>query len=530
MLHTADTALYGRLSKEDRTRGMNLNKGNSDSIESQMLMLHQYAAAHGLQVYDEYTDDGYTGTNFQRPDFMRMMEDIRAGKVKTVIVKDLSRLGRDYIESGRYQEVIFPELGTRLIAIGDGYDSDNEDGNDIAPFKNLFNDFYPRDISKKTRNALNARARNGEYLGPGLYGYCKDPNDRHKLVPDPDTAPVVRRIFSMVCGGYGFCKVARELSNEGIPTPGAVKGHGPRTGYHRPTDWHFPTVRAIVMNPMYLGHTIHGVQKKLNYKSSKMIQMPEENWIVVEGTHEPLISRETWDLAHKVISTRSKPTGKGTPHIFSGLLKCGTCGATMAKDSGNGFSCQRYKVYGKEQCTNHRITMEQLNTVVLASIRDVSEEVRADRDGFIERLTGKGLEGQRAACETARRERHKLEKRLSEIGPLVKKAFEKNAADLLPDDVYTALIEDYAAEKEDVIARLADLDAKIVEMEQETEGPEKFVALVEQYTDIQALDRDILHALIEKIVIHQGYKDQGVKHQEVDIYFRFIGRIDDLSI
>lgn len=522
---TADTALYSRLSKEDKSRGKNLEKGSSDSIESQKMLLEQHAAEHGFRVFDHYSDDGISGTTFQRKDFIRMMEDINAGHIKTVIVKDLSRLGRDYIETGRYQEIVFPEKGVRLIALGDNYDSDDESGTDLAPFRNLFNDFYPKDISKKTRAALNARAHNGEYLGAGLYGYLKRPDDKHRLIPDEETAPIVQRIFSMAANGYGFQKIARAFSNEKIPTPGTVKGGTRRADYHKSTDWNFPTIRAILNNPMYLGCVIHGRTKKLGYKSDIIRPVPEEKWIVVEGTHEPLITQELWDLAHQVIKKRSKPMKTGEPHIFSGLLKCADCGSTMAKDGVNGFSCQRYKVYGKEQCSNHRITMENLSAVVLASIQKISNEIKQNRDSFIARLSSKGKQKEQLALDSFKKERRKLDNRHSEIALLIKKAFEKNALGTLPDDIYKSLIDDYAAEKEDIQRRLNLLDDRIFQMEQETKTVNNFVSLIEKYTDIQELDRDILHTLIEKIVIYQGYSENGNRYQQIDIHYRFVGQI-----
>lgn len=520
---TGDTAMYCRLSIEDKKRDSTVKKNDSNSIESQIMQLEQYAAEHGFRIYDRYLDDGVSGTTFQRKDFMRMMEDVQAGHIKTVLVKDLSRLGRDYIESGRYQEIVFPELGVRLISL-DGYDSDKEDGNDMAPIQNVFNDFYPRDISKKTRAALKARARNGEYLGAGFYGYQRDPMDKHKLIPDEETAPIVQRVFSMVANGYGFSRIARALSNEGIPTPGAAKGYAPRVSHHRPTDWCFSTIRAIINNSMYLGNVVHGKRKKVNYKSTKLVDVPEEKWTVVESTHEPLISQELWDLAHKSIGERSKPMGTGEPHIFSGLLKCADCGSTMAKDT-LAFCCQRYKIYGKNQCSNHRITMEKLSTVVLASIQEISKEVQTNRDAFIERLSHKGVAKQQAALAVYKKERHKLDSRLSALALLIKKAFERNALGTMTDDVYQSLMTDYAAEKERIQERLGTLNSNIAEMEQETNSVNQFVALVERYINIQELDREILHTLIDKIVIHQAFKDGVNQYQQIDIYYRFIGQV-----
>lgn len=519
-LHTADTAIYGRLSKEDSRF-----KDQSGSIETQLLFLQSYADENGLQVYDRYTDDGYTGTNFQRPAFMRMMEDIKAGKIKTVLIKDLSRLGRDYIESGRYMETVFPEYGIRLIAPGDGYDSENGDGNDLAPVRNVFNDFFPRDISKKTRAAVRARAQAGLYVGSGAYGYMKEPDNKNHVIPNPDTAPVVHRIFSMVASGFGYLTIARTLSNEGVPTPSAYKGRSPKSDLRGSTDWSMSTVRQILNSEVYLGKLVYGKTKKLNYKSSKILKMPKEAQVVIENTHEPLVSQELWDLAHKVNGSRNKPTGDGTPHIFSGLLYCFDCKDRVSRATKGTFTCQRYRCYG--DCTSsHYTTLERLSATVLASIREVTENIKVDKQGFIARLSGRSQSKQQAACNAQKKERDKLEKRLAELPTLTKKLFEKNAAGVLDDEVFKSIMQEYTEERRDLQSRLDALNAVISEMEQAQDGVNQFVTLVERYTDIQELDRDIIHTLIDKIEIHSAYKDEfGVKIQEVDIYFRFVGKL-----
>lgn len=517
----ANTAVYVRLSKEDKA----FSKNNSDSIESQILLLEQYAKENNFLIYDYYKDDGVSGTTFQRQSFLRLLEDIDAGHIKTVLVKDLSRLGRDYIESGRYQEIVFPEKGVRLISVVDNYDSENEESNDIVPFKNLFNDFYPRDISKKTRSALRARAQNGEYLGAGVYGYLKDPLNKHHLIPDPETAPVVRKIFALCISGYSFSKIARLLASEKIPNPAGSKGFLPKREYYINTDWHYSSVRKILSNQVYAGDMVYGKRRKLNYKSDKIISEPEEKWIVVKGTHEPLIDKKQWDLAQEIASKRTKATKSGEPHMFAGLLKCSTCGAPLAKDSGGAYTCQIYKKMGKGRCTSHRIRESDLESVVLASIQNISNEIKNNKEHFIKLISDKGREKQNELVKFAKKEKSKTEKRILEINTLLKTAFEKNVLGNLDDEIYTTLTNDYRVEKKSLESRLTELNLQIDVLNQENSKLDSFIALVEKYLDLKEIDREIAHQLIEKIVVYHTSREEGTKYQRIDIHYRFVGQI-----
>jgi DNA invertase Pin-like site-specific DNA recombinase len=527
--HDAKVAIYARRSPEDKHNRTNLFRGDgvTDSIESQLLMLHQYADGQGFVNCQEYYDDNISGTTFIRKDFTRMLDDIRSGLVDTVIVKDLSRLGRDYIESGRYQEVVFPELGTRLIAVLDNYDSATGAGTDTAPFKNLFNDWYVKDISGKTKAALHARAASGKYLSSGIYGYRKDPQDKNKLIPDPNTAPVVQRIFYMVAGGYSFRLIARTLSNEGVLTPSAVKDMAPRTSVTRSVDWNTSTISAIIRNPEYLGKVVYGRSRKVSYKSKKVVDVPEEQHIVIEGTHEPLVSQELWDLANDVAKRHRKCNSAGEIHIFSGLLRCADCQSSMTASASDTYICQRYRTYSKTEngCTSHRIPHDLLYSAVLVSVQEVTQAARQDRDGLIARLSGISQRKQQAALNAARKEQARAEKRLADIGQLIRKAFEQNALGTMQDDVYTGLIDGYTQERSELSARLESLKAQIKDLTEDTDNAEQFVSLAEQYVDVTELDRDLVHRLIEHIEISESHKENGVRYQTVDIYFRFVGKV-----
>lgn len=527
--HTAHAAIYARRSPEDKANRQNLFRGDgvSDSIETQLLMLQQYADRQGFANCREYYDDNISGTTFARPQFMQMLADIKTGLVDTVIVKDLSRLGRDYIESGRYQEIVFPELGTRLIAINDGYDSATGAGVDTAVFKNVFNDYYVKDISNKTKSALKARATAGKYLSSGIYGYRKDPNDKNRLIPDPVTAPIVQRIFSMTVSGITFRAIARTLSDEGILTPAATKGITPRSASTRPTDWNSTTIGDIVRNPEYLGKIVYGKSRKVSYKSRKLVAVPEEQHIVTNGTHEPLVTQTVWDLANDIASRHRKSNKTGEIHIFSGLLFCQDCGSSIAM-SKNAYLCQRYRAYsrdGKNGCTSHRIPHRLLYASVLASVQEVTEEARRDRDGLIARLSGMNQKKQQAALNSAKQEQAKTEKRLADIGGLIRKAFEKNAMGDMPNDIYNDLINGYTRERSELTARLDTITKQIADLTRETDNATQFVELAEQYADVKTLDRELLHRLIDRIEIGESYTENGIRHQVVDIFFRFVGRI-----
>lgn len=527
---TAKAAIYARRSPEDRANRQNQFRGEgvSDSIESQLLLLHQYADNQGFTNCREYYDDNISGTTFARPQFMRMLADIEAGSIDTVIVKDLSRLGRDYIESGRYQEIVFPELGTRLIAVNDGYDSATGAGTDCAVFKNVFNDYYVKDISNKTRSALAARARAGKYLSSGVYGYAKDPHDKNKLIPDPETAPVVRRIFSMTAAGMSFRAITRILASEGVLTPSAVKQRTPRTATSRPTDWNAATLTRMISNPVYLGKLVYGRSRKVSYKSKKVVDTPEEQYIITEGTHEPLVSQSIWDLANEVASRHKKTSPTGRVNIFAGLLYCADCGTSITQTK-DGYVCRRYRQYGKESengCTSHRIPYKVLYASVLASVQEVTEEARQDRDGLIARLSGVGQRKQQAALAAARKDQAKTEKRLADIGELIRKAFEKNVLGDMPDDVYKSLTDGYTRERADLTEHLESVTMQVTELQRETDNATQFVELAEQYADITELDQDLIHRLIDRIEIGESYKENGIRYQIVDIYFRFVGKIE----
>ena len=516
---------YGRLSKEDLDK-----KAESDSIKNQRDLIHAYIDRDPeLHLVMEGYDDGYTGTSFDRPHVREMLEAVKSGKVNCVVVKDLSRFGREYIESGQYIEKLFPELGGRFIAINDNYDTAHLDSSSslMLPFRNLMNDSYCRDTSIKIRSHLDVKRRNGEFIGSfAVYGYAKDPENKNQLLPDPETAPVVRRIYSMVVSGVSFRSISRTLSAEGILTPAAVKGVIPRKETTRPTDWSPVTVASIIRNPVYLGKLVYGRSHKVSYKSKKVVATNEDHYIVTEGTHEAIVSQNVWDLANEVARRHKKVSGTGDVNIFSGLVFCQDCGSSMNL-SRNAYVCYRYRNFSTSEngCSSHRIPYKLLYASVLGSVQEVTAEARRDRDGLIAKLSGIGQKKQQAALAAARKDQGKTEKRLAEIGELIRKAFEKNVLGDLPDDVYKSLADGYTRERAELAAHLETVTEQIAELTKEADNATQFVELAEQYVDVKELDRDLLHRLIDRIEIGESYKEDGARCQKITIYFRFVGKL-----
>jgi DNA invertase Pin-like site-specific DNA recombinase len=365
----------------------------------------------------------------------------------------------------------------------------------------------------------------GQYFAKVPFGYSRNQTDRHKLAVDSSTAIIVRRIFDLCLSGYGYEKIAKTLANEEIPTPSEHFGRPRPTAHHAPYDWQYGTIRTILTNPVYLGHTVQGKSTSLDFKNKKPIKLPTEQWVRVDNTHEPIVTQETWDIVQGLIGKRKRSTKKGPPHIFAGLLRCPDCDNTLAKDSRDKFSCWQYKVKGKEHCTNHHITLEQLKTAVLTSIQTISIELRQDKDSFIAKLSSKNASQRQQKAMLTKKERDKTAKRLSEIPGLVKKAFEHNASGKLPDEIYTEMIAAYKTEREGLTAKLEALNATVAEDERESSGIAEFVGLVEKYLDPKELDGAMTHELIEKIVVHQAEKLDGQRSQRIDIFYRYVGII-----
>lgn len=528
------TALYGRLSRDDEM------SGESMSIQSQRAILGQYAKEHGFTNCRFFMDDGYSGTNFDRPAFIEMMELVQQGRVKTILVKDLSRLGRNYLEVGRYTEVIFPEYKVRFIAITDGVDSAVGE-NEFAPFKNIINEWYAKDISRKVKSAFKAKALRGEYTGAyPPYGYDRDPADRHKLVPNQYSS-VIGEIFRMALEGKTCGQIARELERQQILRPQAYlhekfgKFVSDRILQY-PFAWDHSSVRAILMNQVYIGNMVHFRTGSKNFKEKKLIWKPETDWIVVEGTHEPLVDAETFWTVQERVKVKQPRKRCCNANIFRGLLFCGECGKRMAfcnrknekrRKSLGSFSCNTNRRYGGKFCTTHYITLEQVKSIVLEDIRRNAMLASEDTGRYIDYLMQLSKAGQADEVNALKKELETSRHRLAELATLVQRIYEDHVFDRLPEELYQTLSAKYEAETKNLKARTAEIQTQLAESASKTQNSRDFAALVAPYADITELDEELVHTLIEKIVIHEKEILDGQPVMRIEIYYRFIGKVQD---
>lgn len=528
------TALYGRLSRDDEM------SGESMSIQSQRAILGQYAKEHGFTNCRFFMDDGYSGTNFDRPAFIEMMELVQQGRVKTILVKDLSRLGRNYLEVGRYTEVIFPEYKVRFIAITDGVDSAVGE-NEFAPFKNIINEWYAKDISRKVKSAFKAKALRGEYTGAyPPYGYDRDPADRHKLVPNQYSS-VIGEIFRMALEGKTCGQIARELERQQILRPQAYlhekfgKFVSDRILQY-PFAWDHSSVRAILMNQVYIGNMVHFRTGSKNFKEKKLIWKPETDWIVVEGTHEPLVDAETFWTVQERVKVKQPRKRCCNANIFRGLLFCGECGKRMAfcnrknekrRKSLGSFSCNTNRRYGGKFCTTHYITLEQVKSIVLEDIRRNAMLASEDTGRYIDYLMQLSKAGQADEVNALKKELETSRHRLAELATLVQRIYEDHVFDRLPEELYQTLSAKYEAETKNLKARTAEIQTQLAESASKTQNSKDFAALVAPYADITELDEELVHTLIEKIVIHEKEILDGQPVMRIEIYYRFIGKVQD---
>lgn len=533
-MEKAQAAIYCRLSQDDGSLG------ESGSIQTQKAILTQYCQEHHMEIVDCYCDDGWSGTNFDRPAFQRMIGDIEAGRVNTVIVKDLSRFGREYAQMGLYIEHYFEEKGVRFLSLAENIDSSQGLNNLVLPFTNVINSLYARQASEKTKAAHRARAKNGMFLGSRApYGYQKDPSDRHHLIVDPEAAEVVKEIFRMFADGIGYVRMTKILRERNILNPQAYFNQNNPDYYkhsdywRKPFDWHATSVRAILNNPVYLGKLTFGKTKTKGFFDKRRVPTEESDWIVVEHTHEPLVSQELWDTVHQMMKARRRENGSGHVQPFAGLVKCAGCGSSLnasydkKKGKYTGFSCWVYKNYGKQRCTSHAIGWQTLNRLVLEDIRRNAQVAKLASSRYMEMLLSAKLEKEKEETARARRELKKAEKRVEELDKILAKLYEDQALGKISEARYQAMAPGYEKEQESLKEKRDQLIAQLAHTQEVQDNVEQFVPLIQKYTDIQELTPHILNELIEKIVVHEKKVDEdGSKSQLVEIHYKFVGCID----
>ncbi|MDR2753577.1 MAG: recombinase family protein [Oscillospiraceae bacterium] len=521
------TGIYCRLSVDDG------NAGESMSIGNQKAMLTEYVQSQGWSIEEVYADDGWSGTNFDRPNFRRMIGDIERGRINCVVVKDLSRLGRNYILCGQYTEIYFPQKNVRFVALNDGIDSLHSN-NDIAPFKNILNDMYAKDISTKVRAALRAKARRGEFLGTHApYGYLRDPNNKHKLVVNPEVSGHVQRIFDMVTTGHSIHSIRNVLRADGILSPGdyaRFRKHDPADGPFAPIyQWDKSTVRNIVRNQHFCGDMVQCRKRIESYRTHKHVRNPREDWVVVEGTHEGIIGRQQWDAAQKILEGRSfRIQNADEPHLFSGLLWCHDCGRKMAHhlraSAGHYYSCGRYRAEGPSACTSHHIKAEVLSELVLRDIQKHAELLGSDTDKAVKRITAATCADEERRLSTAKKELVTQRKRQTEILSHIKKMYEQHLKGKLPEELFQTFLQDYEAENTTLCGSLQTLEDTVRNLESNKADASQFLALLRQHGDLTELTRPVLMTLVNKISISEPPDSFGSNRQQtVRIHYKFVG-------
>ena len=524
------TALYARLSKDDDL------VGDSNSIVHQKEILAKYAKEHGFTNIEFYVDDGFSGTNFNRPDFQRMMADAEEGKISTVIVKDMSRFGRDYIMVGYYTEIYFSNLDIRFIAINDNVDSNIQTENDLTPFKNVFNEWYARDTSKKIRAVFKAKGNSGKHLTTNPpFGYKKDPNDKDKWIIDDEAAATVRRIFQMYVEGYRISEIGHKLTEEKVETPILYymnRGIKTNARSEYPEIWDLMSIKYILSQTAYAGHTVNFQTAVKSYKTKKQIRLPKEDWIIYRNTQEPIIDEKTFETVQQMRKVKRARTKYNEPNMFSGLLYCADCGnhLTIQRVARNrkmdNFSCATYRKKKKGLCSCHRILVSDLETIVKEDLQKVCEYVFLHEKEFTdEYLSGSKRETVKFQAKT-KAELKRLSERQEEIGKIIRKLYEDNVNGRITDERFDFLAKSYEDEGNELKTKIQEFKNALASSVQDEEKLSKFLKVVKSYTKIEELTPEILNSFIEKIYIGETEKYDGRKMQEVEIIYKFIGAIN----
>ena len=524
------TALYARLSKDDDL------VGDSNSIVHQKEILAKYAKEHGFTNIEFYVDDGFSGTNFNRPDFQRMMADAEEGKISTVIVKDMSRFGRDYIMVGYYTEIYFSNLDIRFIAINDNVDSNIQTENDLTPFKNVFNEWYARDTSKKIRAVFKAKGNSGKHLTTNPpFGYKKDPNDKDKWIIDDEAAATVRRIFQMYVDGYRISEIGHKLTEEKVETPILYymnRGIKTNARSEYPEIWDLMSIKYILSQTAYAGHTVNFQTAVKSYKTKKQVNLPRNQWVIFRNTQEPIIDEKTFETVQQMRKVKRARTKYNEPNMFSGLLYCADCGnhLTIQRVARNrkmdNFSCATYRKKKKGLCSCHRILVSDLETIVKEDLQKVCEYVFLHEKEFTdEYLSGSKKETEKFQSKT-KAELKRLSERQEEIGKIIRKLYEDNVCGRITDERFDFLAKSYEDEGNDLKTKIQELKNALASSVQEEEKLSKFLKVVKSYTKIEELTPEILNSFIEKIYIGETEKYDGRKMQEVEIIYKFVGAIN----
>ena len=530
------TALYERLSRDDE------QAGESNSIQNQKKYLEEYARQKGLRNIRHFYDDGYSGTNFNRPGFAALLEEIEAGRVETLVVKDLSRFGRNYLQVGYYTEILFPKKGVRFIAINNNVDSAAPQDNDFTPFLNIMNEWYAKDTSNKIKAIFKSRMKDGMRCSGSIpYGYKRKPDDKQTLIVDEPAAEIVRKIFRLACQGNSTTAIADILTAEQVLIPAAYAAlHNPKNCRHKsvtdPYRWNATTVGYILDRQEYLGHTVLGKSICENFKTKQRRAATPDELMIFPDTHEAIIDQDTWDIARKIRMKKKPRVANGTySHRLSGLVYCADCGARMGfispdarhgdkhYDSDSAFQCGNYRSTAAE-CVSHYVKTSVLEAAVLQAIQTVSKYVLENEAEFIDQLRAVWNEHQTRATNSGQQELAEARKRMSDLDGKIQKLYESALNGLLPERQAQRMIQQYDEEQILLEKRIEELESLVQQNEIKEVDTSRFIALVKKYRDCEELTDTMLYAFIDRIEVHEATGGRTVyRQQKIDIHFNFIG-------
>lgn len=526
------TALYCRLSVDDELNG------ESNSITHQKEMLEEYAQKNNFYNIKFYVDDGYSGTSFNRPAFKELIKNIDSGIVGTVIVKDMSRLGRDYLKVGYYSEVYFGEAGVHFIAVNDNVDNTIENDSDFTPFRNIMNEWYAKDTSKKVRAVIRAKGMSGKSTcNCPPYGYIKDENGNWLV--EKEAAEIVKKIYRLCIEGYGPMQISKKLNAQKAISPVVWKN---KVGWKyklekvdHPELWTVSAIRRILSNPIYLGNTVNFRTKKKSYKSHSVVYLPEDEWVIFEDTHEAIIDRDTFDTVQKLREgVRRRVSIDGEMSIFSGLLYCADCGAKMYLNRHRGsekdaFNCASYRKEKERTCTSHYITLHAIEDIVLYDLQRVLGMAKGQETEFVSMLQEKNKKMTKSDLSEKAKECDEAEKRIAVLDRIIQNLYEDKVSGTLSEERFIKLSKNYESEQAELTDKVKFLKEELMAVQKETADINKFMRLIKRYTEITELNAEIVRTFIDKIYVHKGEKAQGGHRQTIEIIYNCVGAIPEME-
>ncbi len=523
------TALYCRLSRDDELQG------DSNSIIHQKAMLQKYADDNGFRNTQFFVDDGFSGTNFDRPDFQRLITEIENGNVATLIVKDMSRFGRDYLKVGYYTEIVFPEADVRFIAINNGVDSDDKQDSDFTPFLNIINEWYAKDTSKKIRAVMRNKGESGKPLSANPpYGYIKDPNDNTKWLVDPDAAKVVQEIFHLCIAGYGPSQIANILASKKVINPAARKEmqRGCFVEDGNEYYWHSSSIARILSKEEYIGKTVNFRTHKKSYKCNKRIENNPSEWMIFDNTHEAIIDQETFDKVQNIRQGRRRKTDLGEMPILSGMLYCADCGNRLFQVRAKGWThdkehlvCGTYRKV-KGGCTSHQIRNVVVEEILLDDIRRITQFARENEEAFVRLISDVNEKELDRNFKDYRKEISQAKQRCIKLDTIIQRLYEDNIEGKLSDERFQKMTASYEQEQLQLNNRIVELENTIQTLKEKALNTEHFLQLVRKYTDIQELDAEIIREFVNKVIVYNAEKVNGRRQQKIQIVYNCIGTID----